>query len=148
MSRFKRRGRYKERNASTPEVSLTPLIDTVLVLLVIFMMTTPIMQRVTQLNIELPSSSTNEESSEQEKSNSVSVYLDKNKKLHINDTYVEKEKFFDVLEKELEKAGNLHDRVVFVNADKVIPYGVVLQIVDDIKYLGGVKYVALATQDT
>lgn len=140
MSRT-RRGRRKPRTSVMPEISLTPLIDTVLVLLVIFMITTPIMHNF--INIELPTSSTKDAAAEQEQDTALVVTIDKDKQLFINDTPVTQENFFDELEK---KIGNAQERVVFVNADRAIPYGSVIQIVDDIKYLGGVKYVALATQ--
>lgn len=140
MSR-NRRGRHKSRTSAIPEISLTPLIDAVLVLLVIFMIATPIMHN--SINIELPTSSTKDASAEQEKDTAIVVNIDKDKKLFINDTPVTQEKFFDELEKKLDGA---QERVVFVNADRSIPYGTVIQVVDDIKYLGGVKYVALATQ--
>lgn len=134
--------RHRVRNAHNPEVSLTPLIDTVLVLLVIFMIATPIMNNM--INIELPSSSTNDETLTKESDKSVVVFIDKDQNLFINDTKVIKEQFFDVLEKKLKDS---QERVVFVKADKSIPYGTVIQVVDDIKYLGGVEYVALAAQD-
>ena len=140
---YRRRRRYNQRVSVTPEISLTPLIDTVLVLLIVFMITTPIMNNM--INIELPSSSTNDEKFEKETDKSIVVYIDKDQNLFINDVKVQKAEFFDVLEKKL--AGS-HERVVFVKADKSIPYGTVIQVVDDIKYLGGVKYVALATQNS
>ena len=141
MARTSRR-RHTSRMQTVPEVSLTPLIDTVLVLLVIFMITTPIMQNF--INIELPTSSTKDAGAQEEKDTAITVNVDKDQNLFINEVPVKKERFFDELEKRLKGA---QERVVFVNADRSIPYGTVLQIVDDIKYLGGVKYVALATQN-
>ena len=142
MARARERRGSAKRNSGMPEITLTPLIDTVLVLLVVFMIATPLLHN--HIAIELPTSSTNDEAAKLETSQDpVGVFLDKNKNLFINDVPVSREKFFDELEKKL--AGT-QERVVFVHADKSVPYGVVIQIVDDIKYLGGVKYVALATE--
>lgn len=140
MARMRRRPRI--RGVGMPEMILTPLIDTVLVLLVVFMMTTPMLHNY--ITVELPKGSSNDEAAASDvKNESVTVSLDKNGKIFINDTAVTRATFFDALEKIL--AGT-KERVVFVSADRSIPYGTVIQIVDDIKYLGGVKYVALATE--
>lgn len=134
--------RKKPARSVMPEMILTPLIDTVLVLLVVFMMTTPLLHNY--IAIELPTSSTNDEAaSAQDKHEAITVSLDKDRTIFINDVKVTREKFFDELEKKL---SGTQERVVFVSADKTIPYGTVIQVVDDIKYLGGVKYVALATE--
>lgn len=140
MARIKRRsGRSRP---VMPEMILTPLIDTVLVLLVVFMLTTPILHNY--VAIELPTGSSNDgEVATQAGAEALTVSLDKGGAVFINDMKVAREKFFDELEKKLAGA---QDRVVFVSADRSIPYGTVIQIVDDIKYLGGVKYVALATE--
>ncbi len=138
--------RIRKRSGSSkpamPEMILTPLIDTVLVLLVVFMLTTPILHNY--VAIELPTSSSNDgDAAAQAGQGALTVSLDKDRNVFINDSKVSREKFFDELEKKLAGA---QDRVVFVSADRSIPYGIVIQIVDDIKYLGGVKYVALATE--
>lgn len=133
---------YQKRKFTLPEINLTPLIDTVLVLLVVFMIATPLLHN--HIAIELPTSTTNDDAAAVEKNQEpVGVFLDKDKNIFINDVPVKREKFFEELEKKLSGA---QDRVVFVHADRSVPYGVVIQIVDDIKYLGGVKYVALATE--
>ena len=44
------------------------------------------------------------------------------------------------------KVGNNKECTVFVKADKHVAYGYVIQVVDQLKVAGGVRYVALATQ--
>ena len=78
MKNFRsRRGR---RSVGLPEVTLTPLIDTALTLLVIFMITTPMMNNVIKIN--LPSSSVNEGDSKDQQE--TIVYIDKQGKLYLN----------------------------------------------------------------
>lgn len=140
MARLRRRSAYKK--PVLPEVTLTPLIDTVLVLLVVFMITTPLLQN--SISIELPTSSTNDgKPADAPDEQPINVSIDKARTLYIDGVSVAKEAFFNALEKKL--AGK-KDTVVYVHADTTIPYGVVINVVDDIKYLGGVKYVALATE--
>lgn len=140
MARLRRRAAHKK--PVLPEVTLTPLIDTVLVLLVVFMITTPLLHN--SISIELPTSSTNDgKPADAVVEEPITVSIDKARVLYIDGVKVAKESFFNELEKKL--AGK-KDTVVYVHADSAIPYGTVISVVDDIKYLGGVKYVALATE--
>lgn len=140
------RRRRKVKETAMPEMVLTPLIDTVLVLLITFMVAMPVVHNA--ITVELPTSATNdvvdkEKTKEQE---SLTVFIDAHQKLYLGDQPIS----YKMLAKELdERLARMHDRrgaVVYVNADKKVPYGAVIAVVDDIKYLGGVKYVALATE--
>ena len=133
--------RSARRGIGMPEMILTPMIDTVLVLLVAFMMATPLMHNY--ITVELPTGSSHDTTVDEAQKDSITVSLDKDKHLFINDVKVSNEQFFNELEK---KIAGQQDRVVFVHADSSIPYGNVIRVVDDIKYLAGVKYVALATE--
>lgn len=137
MKNFRsRRGR---RSVGLPEVSLTPLIDTALTLLVIFMITTPMLNNVIKIN--LPSSSVNEgNSSEQQET---IVYVDKQGKLYLNGTEMKLQAILTNLQK-MSKQQKVE--IVFVKADQAVEYGNVIDLVDTIKTVGGIKYVALATQ--
>ena len=135
---MKRRKRNK-KNQIFSEVSLTPLIDTALTLLIIFMITAPMVNNA--IKVQLPKGQAQEVD-------------DKRQDLvvHIND----KGQFFFKSEKPLsrdELIGHVKEAVataahktVFVKADASVQYGTVLELVDSIKVVGGVEYVALATQ--
>lgn len=122
-----------------PEVSLTPLIDTALTLLIIFMITAPMMTNV--IKVELPSSRTNEGSSHEQQEFVVSV--DKDKNLYLNAQKMSMDLVIKKLQKEIGKQDNA---VVFVQADQGVSYGQVIDVVDTLKTVGGIKYVALATK--
>ena len=136
MYKFKR-GRRKV--TTLPEISLTPLIDTALTLLVIFMVTAPMMNNA--LKIELPKGQAKEDQGTQQ---DLIVSVDKNKKLYLNDKLVASN---DALIKKIRSTlGKNMDRTVYVQADQSVPYGHVIELVDHIKVVGGVAYVALATK--
>ena len=137
MKNFRsRRGR---RSVGLPEVSLTPLIDTALTLLVIFMITTPMMNNVIKIN--LPSSSVNEGDSKDQQE--TIVYVDKQSKLYLNGTEMK----LQAIMKNLQTMSKQQKvEIVFVKADQDVEYGRVIELVDTIKTVGGIKYVALATQ--
>lgn len=137
MMRSSRFRRLKGRSHSIPEIAMTPLIDTALTLLIIFMITTPMMNNV--IKVELPTSRIDE--TETQVQQELIVYVDKDKKLYLNGIECNWNDLISSLKKVVKK-----DEVVFVKADKAVPYGKVIDLVDMIKVSGGIKYVALATQ--
>jgi len=133
------RSRRDRRSVGLPEVSLTPLIDTALTLLVIFMITTPMMNNVIKVN--LPSSSVNEGDSKDQQE--TIIYIDSQSKLYLNGV----EMTLPIIMKSLQTMGQQQKvEMVFVKADQAVSYGVVIDLVDTVKTVGGIKYVALATQ--
>ncbi len=137
-ARFSRMKRQK--GLLHPEISLTPLIDTAWVLLVIFMVASPMIKKEAGLQVELPKG--NMEEVKDASGNDITVSLDKSGKIFLNDTLVVEKQLIDKLKK---KIGTGSEKTVFVKADTGAPYGKVIELVDTIKYVGGVKYVALAT---
>lgn len=133
----RRRVKRKER-ASLSDISMTPLIDTALTLLVIFMMATPVIQNA--VRITLPNGESKEDGGVQQE---LVVFLDKNNQLYLNQEQIKKENLMSAIKKQV---GNKTEKTVFVKADRGVNYGTVIELVDEIKIIGGVKYVALATQ--
>ena len=133
------RSRRDRKPAGLPEVSLTPLIDTALTLLVIFMITTPMMNNVIKIN--LPSSSVNEGDSREQQE--TVVYIDKQSKLYLNGI----EMSLQAITKSLQTMSQQKKiEMVFVKADKTVIYDQVIKLVNTIKEIGGIKTVALATE--
>ena len=137
-SRLYRRRSQKE--LSFPEISLTPLIDTALTLLIIFMVTTPMLQKENALQIELPKGNMKE--IDDGKQQEIIISLDKSGKIFFNTKAVEEKEVIEHLKKQVEKQA---DRTVFLKADVAVHYGKVIELVDKIKHVSGVRYVALAT---
>lgn len=135
-----RQGRLgRSRLPHSPEISLTPLIDTALVLLVIFMVATPMMHNA--VKVSLPKGHVQESSGASKED--VTVYIDKHEQVFINGTPTTTQQFIKTLE---QKLGNGARQRVFVNADETISYGALMKVVDAIKYLAGVEDVVLATE--
>lgn len=137
MRRMNRR-LTRQKNSLT-DLSMTPLIDTALTLLIIFMIATPILQNA--IKVTLPRGNTQENASSQQ--NELIIFIDKNSEFYINNIKTAKIDLIAHLKKII---GDDHEKTVYVKADTEISYGTVIELVDDIKYIGGIKYVALATQ--
>lgn len=143
MSGF-RSGRRKRHQVTALEISLTPLIDTVLVLLITFMVAMPVLQNT--LNVELPTSSANDNvANKQGNARGVTVFIDRNGNMHVNDKLVSSRQ---ELVREIEKIiAASPDEVVYISADSHVLYETVARVIDDIKYINKVRYVALDTKN-
>lgn len=130
--------RKRRMGSALTDIPLTPLIDTALTLLIIFMVTTPMMQNAIKVN--LPEGKAKEGSDTQQE---LVVYIDKDEKIYFNEVPVTKDNLISTIKK---KIGTDTKKTVFVKADQAVRYGHVIQIVDQIKVVGGVNYVALATK--
>lgn len=131
--------RKRRQGLSAPEISLTPLIDTAFVLLVIFMVTSPMIKKEAGLQVELPKGNMEEV---QGTSEDIIVSLDSHGKIFLNGLPVGEK---DLIEKLKKRVNKQNEKTVFVKADIKAHYGKVIELVDKIKFVGGVKYVALAT---
>lgn len=119
-----------------PEISLTPLIDAALTLLVVFVITTPVMHNGIKLN--LPYGKSQEGSKEQE----LVVSMNKEGGLFFNSYPVDRSELVDIVKQALA----VHEeRPVYIRADEHVVYGSVIGIVDSLK-AAGVRYVAMSTR--
>jgi len=130
-----RRKRKFSRFAS-PEISLTPLIDTALTLLVIFMITAPMIQN--GIKIDLPQGNSKEVGVQQD----LVVTLDKDGRMFFNSYPINRQMLVETVKKAIGVRENLP---VYIRADEKVAYGKVIEIVDELK-LAGVKYVAMSTR--
>ncbi len=126
----------RSRRVKLPEVSLTPLIDTALTLLIIFIITTPMINN--GIRVDLPQGDSKEVGSQQE----LVVTISKDGKLFFNSYPVEQQRLVDTVKTAL---GPKEDLPVYIRADETVSYGNVIKIVDILK-LAGVKYVAMSTR--
>ena len=110
------------------QINVTPLVDVMLVLLIIFMVTAPMMQQGVQVN--LPKADTKALTPQEV---TVVVSIERNGKLFINSTEI------PVGELRSRLSGMFATRTkkeVFLKADKDVPYGEVIQAMAEIKGAG------------
>ena len=110
------------------DINVTPLVDVMLVLLIIFMVAAPMM--VQGVDVDLPQTTSKPLSSEKEP---LIVTIDKNGGIHINTLEVEVDYLTEKLKKVLENRDN---KEVFFRADKDVAYGKVIQVMAAMKAAG------------
>lgn len=121
------------------DIPLTPLIDTALTLLVIFMIAAPMMQNA--IKVTLPRGSQQETAPNTPLE--LVIYVDANNVLYWDN---KKMSLAEICAQIKKTVHSTQDQILFVKADEHASYGTVLELVDRIKGLGVVRHVALATQ--
>ncbi|MCP3888816.1 MAG: protein TolR [Desulfobulbaceae bacterium] len=118
----------RSRKRLVSDINVTPLVDVMLVLLIIFMVTAPMMTQ--GLNVDLPE--TTSKSLRQEEKPIV-VTVDKGGEVSINNIPLVR----PLLKQELKKNYSANNnQPIFLRADKLVPYGHVVQVMADIKSVG------------
>ena len=124
-----------KRRGSLSEINVTPLVDVMLVLLIIFMVTAPIMTR--GIDIDLPRVQSGADATE----NRITLAIDAERRVFLNQSPVN----LHLLQERLAPLLRDGEVFVFLRADAAVPYGYVMEVVDQVKRAGVVK-VGLVTQ--
>ena len=128
-----RRGRYKP----LAEINVTPLVDVMLVLLVIFMVTAPLM--TSGVSVDLPKTDAKPLNTD---STPLTVSINAEGKIFLQNQEVQ---LIELVAKLQAIAQNDSERRIFVRGDKDISYGLVMQVMGTITQ-GGFTKVALLAQ--
>jgi len=128
-------GGGSSRHRALAEINITPLVDVMLVLLIISMLAAPVLQK--GIPLDLPATETAQDIHDPR----TVVSLDRDGRLRLNDQPVHP----DLLERRMKAlATGSPGETVFLRADKLIPYGEVLLVMDRIRK-AGVTRIALVT---
>jgi biopolymer transport protein TolR len=123
-------------NQFMSEINVTPFVDVMLVLLIIFMVTAPMMVQGVDVNLPRAASKPLKEGKDR-----LVISIDNDLKVFINDQVVSVEFLAQKLRAILE---NLDEKNVYLKADKKVPYGVVVNVMSKIKK-AGVKNLGMIT---
>jgi biopolymer transport protein ExbD/biopolymer transport protein TolR len=127
------RGRFAP---ALSDINVTPLVDVILVLLIIFMVTAPMMTR--GIDVKLPKTESGADATEQR----LIVSVDRENTVYLNDRPVNLNLLDDRLKTEMKRTGV---DFVFLRADQDVPYGRVMLVMDQIKKSGADR-VGMVTQ--
>jgi len=107
------------------EINVTPFVDVMLVLLVIFMVTAPLLQQ--GIDVNLPRAKGKDLPPEER----ITLVVKRGGVIYMNDNPVS----LTEMREKLEAIGKLNPNV-FLKADKDVPYGFVVEIMSEIKEAG------------
>ncbi len=134
--------RRKERAKVIGEINIAPLTDVILVLLIIFMVTTPLIYR-SSIKIALPQVSSNQQPVE---TKDINVTINA-----AGEVFMQKQMYNLKLDKEIFRfklqtlAKGYKDPAIVISGDKNVKYDYVVQVIDIASKLG-IKRLVLATE--
>lgn len=115
-----------ERNRGVlSEINVTPLVDVMLVLLIIFMVTAPLLQQ--GIDVNLPKAKGKDLTPEER----ITLVIKNNGTIYMNDNPLS----IPEMRRKLEAISKLNPNV-FLKADKDVPYGLVVEVMGEIKEAG------------
>ena len=138
---IKSSARFKSgRRAFTPvaEINVTPMVDVMLVLLVIFIVTAPLL--TTGVNVNLPQ--TKRTKSLPQDNKALTLYVQKDGSLVLNDAAVDSESLQARLAAVRDSNADVR---IYVKGDKDVPYGVMMQVMASVT-AAGITQVAFVTE--
>ena len=119
------------------EINITPLVDVVLVLLVIFMLTAPVLQ--SGIQVAVPKTRTVKEITQQR----TVVTVDKDQNVFINDKPVNLNDLPGILRSQSQSGDT--QQVIYLRADQSVRFGVFAEVMDAVKQ-AGITNVSIVTQ--
>ena len=122
-----KRRRNSERK-SMAEINVTPLVDVMLVLLIIFMVTAPMLSMGIDVNLPRVKSKSIDIAEEK-----LVLTVNENKEIFLNKTRMPLQ---DLNAKLAAIFAERVDREVFLRADKSVPYGFVVEVMSEIRRAG------------
>jgi biopolymer transport protein ExbD/biopolymer transport protein TolR len=125
-----------QTRTSLAEINITPLVDVVLVLLVIFMITAPVLQ--SGIEVAIPKTRTVREITEQR----LVLTIDRDSGLFLGDTPVN---IHELPQKLHQGNTDPSKQVIYLRADERVPFGAFASVMDAVKQ-AGITNISIVTQ--
>jgi biopolymer transport protein TolR len=122
--------------SSLAEINVTPLVDVVLVLLIIFMITAPVLQ--SGIDVSVPKTRTVKEVTEQR----VVLTINKDQEIFLGDKQVN---IHELPERLRAQGADPAHQIIYLRADEAVSFGVFAKLMDAVKQ-AGITNVSIVTQ--
>jgi len=122
--------------SSLADINVTPLVDVVLVLLIIFMVTAPVLQ--SGIEVAVPHTKTVKEITEER----LVITIDRQQKVFLNNDPIN---INQVAQRIHEKIRDPQGQSIFIRADEDVPFGAFATVMDAVKQ-AGITNVSIVTQ--
>jgi biopolymer transport protein TolR len=126
----------RETGSTLSEINMVPFIDVVLVLLIIFMITAPILQ--SGIDVDVPKTKTVKELTEVR----MVITIDRSQRVYLNDQPVN---IHEIGQKVVAQSRDPKHQAVYVRCDATVPFGSWATVVDTLRQ-AGVQNVSVVTQ--
>jgi biopolymer transport protein TolR len=125
----------KSTQTALSEINMVPFIDVVLVLLIIFMITAPILQ--SGIEVDVPKTHTVKEMTQQR----LVVTMDKNQLIYLGNDPINIHQLADKIKKQSKSEKD----VIYLRADETVPFGAFCTVIDTLRQ-SGISNISIVTQ--
>ena len=125
-----------QTQSSLAEINVTPLVDVVLVLLIIFMISAPVLQ--SGIDVSVPKTRTVKEITEQR----LVLTIDSKQRVFLGDRPVN---IHELAQKLRQQGTDPAHQVIYLRADEQVPFGAFASVMDAVKQ-AGVTNISIVTQ--
>ncbi|HVR69300.1 MAG TPA: biopolymer transporter ExbD [Vicinamibacteria bacterium] len=129
-----------EKGGAIADINVTPMADIMIVLLIIFMVITPMLQK--GVDVRLPIASNTAERKDEPKT--ITVAIKRDSTTYVNGIVVGKPEMVPQVKERLDEAPE-GSKMVFLKADSELPYAEVMKVMDDLRE-AGVEEIALIAE--
>ena len=126
----------RETGTTLSEINMVPFIDVVLVLLIIFMITAPILQ--SGIEVDVPKTKTVKELTEVR----MVVTIDRAQHVYLNDKPIN---IHDLGQQVVSQSHDIQHQAVYVRCDETVPFGSWATVVDALRQ-AGIQNISVVTQ--
>jgi len=130
----------QNRGGAIADINVTPMADIMIVLLIIFMVITPMLSK--GVDVKLPVASNTAERKDEPKT--ITVAIKRDSTTYVNGIVVNKPDIIPQVKERLEEAPE-GSKMVFLKADTELPYSEVMKVMDDLRE-AGVEEIALIAE--
>jgi biopolymer transport protein ExbD len=122
------------------DINVTPMVDVMLVLLIIFMVITPMLQK--GVSVDMAKATNTRDMQDADKEDAVVLAITRDGKIFLGNDRIEPDQITTAVK---DKIANKLDKTVYLRSDQGAKYGVVVTVVDNVR-AAGVDSLGLETQ--
>jgi biopolymer transport protein ExbD len=130
----------QNKGGAIADINVTPMADIMIVLLIIFMVITPMLQK--GVDVRLPVASNTADRKDEQKT--ITVAIKRDATTYLNGIVVNRPQMVPQVKERLEEAPE-GSKIVFLKADSELPYSEVMKVMDDLRE-AGVEEIALIAE--
>ena len=123
------------RRGLQSEINVTPMVDIMLVLLIIFMVVAPFLQP--GITVPVPANMNNPDvDSNILRDSSIVIAITNDADFYLGKKHLQKEQLAEEVNRKLEKITNEQDRIVYIKSAAGVSYGDVVTVINEVRKLG------------
>ena len=123
---------FRENNKSENQINILPMIDIIFAILSFFIISSLFLTRIDSIEVNLPKSST----AVREKNRPQIITVDNNEKIYFKSNEISLKNISALIRKNIE---NLEEPLVILRADTSVKYGVIVNLLDELRKIENLK---------